>query len=102
MKGEVLGDGDALLMHAGDNVATALEDLEPGDTIGDELTVTSEVPFGHKLALEAIDEGGDVVKYGEVIGAASEAIAAGEWVHTHNCESKRGRGDLAAKEVSNA
>lgn len=102
MKGEVLGDGQALLMHGEDNVATAIEDLEPGDDLGDGVTVSDEIPFGHKLALEPIGEGGDIVKYGEVIGGATVDIAAGEWVHTHNCESKRGRGDLAAQEVSDA
>ncbi|WP_135362712.1 UxaA family hydrolase [Halosimplex halophilum] len=99
MKGEVL-DGTALVMAPEDNVATALEDLDAGDRLADAdppVTVAEEVPFGHKVALVDIDAGDPVRKYGEVIGEATEPIAAGEWVHTHNCESRRGRGDRAAE-----
>ncbi|WP_415382795.1 UxaA family hydrolase [Halosimplex sp. TS25] len=102
MKGEVL-DGRALLMATEDNVATALEDLEPGDRLGDAdppLSVADEIPFGHKVALADVDAGETVRKYGEVIGEASEDVARGEWVHTHNCESTRGRGDRAAAAAS--
>ncbi|WP_459194956.1 UxaA family hydrolase [Halosimplex sp. J119] len=98
MKGEVL-DGRALLMAAEDNVATALEDLEPGDRLDDAdppLTVADEIPFGHKVALTDVEAGEEVRKYGEIVGEASEDIARGEWVHTHNCESTRGRGDRVA------
>ena len=34
------------------------------------------------------------MKYGEEIGVASRAIAAGNHVHVHNLDSMRGRGDL--------
>lgn len=95
MKGEILGDGLALVLHDDDNVATALEELEAGSEIGGGTDVVEAVPFGHKVALEPISEGEEVRKYGEVIGRASDSIAAGEWVHTHNCESNRGRGDLS-------
>ncbi|WP_436929750.1 UxaA family hydrolase [Halosimplex halobium] len=98
MKGEVL-DGTALVMADDDTVATALEDLDEGDRLADAdppVTVAEEVPFGHKVALADIAAGEPVRKYGEVVGEASEPIARGEWVHTHNCESTRGRGDRAA------
>jgi hypothetical protein len=36
-----------------------------------------------------------VIKYGSPIGSASQAIAAGAHVHTHNVASTRGRGDLS-------
>jgi len=37
---------------------------------------------------------GDVVyKYGEVIGIATVDIKTGDYVHVHNIESTRGRGD---------
>lgn len=100
MKGEVLGDM-ALHMTASDNVVTAIEDLDPGTVIpydGDEIVVDGEVPFGHKVALVEIDADETVVKYGETIGRTTERVGPGEWVHTHNCESTRGRGDVAAAE----
>ena len=85
-------------MSPADNVATALRDLEPGEVVelGDvTVTLASRVPFGHKVALRAIGANEPVLKYGEAIGLAASAIAAGEHVHTHNVESQRGRGDLS-------
>jgi altronate dehydratase len=88
----------ALVISVQDNVATALEPLEPGTTIhaGDATVVIRDrIPRGHKLALRAIPAGAAVVKYGSAIGTASEMIAAGAHVHVHNLASARGRGDLA-------
>ena len=61
---------------------------------GRTITVRDAIPFGHKVAIRRIDAGGDVLKYGEVIGRASEVIEPGQWVHVHNVESVRGRGDI--------
>lgn len=94
-------------MHAHDNVAVALSDLEPGTQLeierllpagpsAEHVTVTMTVPFGHKVALRPIRSGEAVLKYGEAIGLASGEIAPGEHVHVHNVDSQRGRGDLAA------
>jgi len=96
VKGQTLGD-DALLLSEQDNVATALTPLDAGDAIeldASSLEIGEAIPFGHKFALESIAAGDDLYKYGEVIGRATEPIEAGQWVHTHNCESRRGRGDL--------
>lgn len=101
MKGVVLDDA-AVLLADGDTVATAIVDLEAGRSIASEefpdgrsvLEVAEPVAFGHKLAVTPIDAGEPVRKYGEIIGSATERIEPGEWVHTHNCESNRGRGDL--------
>lgn len=102
MKGEIL-DEAALLMTQSDNVATSLDDLSPGrefDVSGRTVSISEEIPFGHKFALETIDGGEKLYKYGEVIGQATRPIAPGDWVHTHNCESTRGRGDLSSDEAS--
>jgi len=87
-----------LVISARDNVATALEPLEPGRlvTIGAaSLTILELIPGGHKVALTDIPAGGALVKYGSAIGVASVRIAAGAHVHVHNVASARGRGDLA-------
>ena len=42
------------------------------------------IPAGHKLALWDIAPGEMVERYGQVIGRASDDIAAGRHVHTHN------------------
>lgn len=84
-----------------DTVVTAIDDLESGTTIpydGEAIELIEDVSFGHKVALVDFESGDDVVKYGETIGKATEPIESGEWVHTHNCESARGRGDIASTE----
>jgi altronate dehydratase small subunit len=108
MKGIVLDD-IGLLLSAADNVATAINNLEAGQRISladhpessridnRNITLNDDVPFGHKFALVSIADGEPVSKYGETIGKATDDIAPGEWVHTHNCESARGRGDLAGE-----
>jgi altronate dehydratase small subunit len=85
---------DAFRIHAGDNVATLLGDVEGGASLmvrGDgeavELTAMQPVAVGHKIALRALAEGDRVVKYGLPIGEATRSIAVGEWVHLHNCRS---------------
>lgn len=87
----------AIVLSEKDNVATALADLEAGSTVeldagGKLLTVkvTERIPFGHKFSLAHIEQGGPVIKYGEVIGRATTAINAGDYVHVHNVVSTRG------------
>jgi SAF domain-containing protein len=90
----------ALVISARDNVATALEALEPGQTVraGDvHITVAEPIPRGHKVALHAIAAGEPVVKYGSAIGIATSVISAGAHVHVHNVASTRGRGDLGSR-----
>ena len=89
----------AILISARDNVATALEMLEPGRVLDLEVrqvVVRDRIPPGHKVAVEPIGAGQEVRKYGSAIGTAVSDIAAGAHVHTHNVASTRGRGDLAA------
>ncbi|UOF92452.1 UxaA family hydrolase [Fodinisporobacter ferrooxydans] len=58
-----------------------------------EVNLKDTIEFGHKFAVVPIQKGEDILKYGEVIGAAVRDIDAGEHVHVHNLEGKRGRGD---------
>ncbi|MFW6154737.1 MAG: UxaA family hydrolase [Planctomycetota bacterium] len=70
-----------------DNVAVAVEALDAGceARAGDVRIRTVEaVPAGHKVALAPIADGAAIVKYGYPIGHATEAIAPGAHVHTHN------------------
>ena len=86
-----------------DNVATIFADaitdgtrVEVRDKKGnmEEITVHGDVPYGHKIALCNIARGENIMKYGECIGAASCDIKKGDYVHVHNLEALRGRGDL--------
>ena len=90
----------AIVIDARDNVATALRQLEPGTSISVErtgevisVTLLQAIPVGHKFALEDIELGEPIIKYGEVVGRATRKIAQGEHVHIHNVEGLRGRGD---------
>jgi altronate dehydratase small subunit len=92
---------DAIVLHATDNVATAVQDLKAGQQaavrLGRELdhpTLHEDIPYGHKFSVRAIRRGEDILKYGEVIGRATADIAAGCHAHVQNIESLRGRGDL--------
>ena len=72
-------------IHPSDNAAVALEDIARGETLeSSSLTALEDIRRGHKIALKDIPAGGDVVKYGCVIGQAKEDIPAGAWVHVHN------------------
>lgn len=73
-------------IHAEDNVAVALSPLAKGEAVAGIVTA-EEIPQGHKVALKAIAEGENIVKYGFPIGHATKAIAAGEWVHVHNVKT---------------
>ena len=66
-----------------DNVAVALTDLLPGeDVCGVSLKVP--VPAGHKIALQDMPSGTDVIKYGAPIGHLTKDAAAGSVVD-HGC-----------------
>lgn len=58
------------------------------------IAVHGDVPYGHKIALRDIAKGEPIMKYGESIGAASHDIRKGDYVHIHNMDAMRGRGDL--------
>ncbi len=57
------------------------------DNVGISLVENGNIPAGHKFALKDIKKGEFVIKYGQIIGRASEDIKKGDWVHTHNVKS---------------
>ncbi|TQV85263.1 altronate dehydratase [Exilibacterium tricleocarpae] len=71
-------------MHECDTVAIALQPLVEGQELGEALVCREAVAAGHKVAVRPAAAGAPVYKYGQVIGVATRAIAAGEHVHTHN------------------
>ncbi len=86
-----------------DNVATIFAndivdgaEVEVRDKKGQSevMAVHGDVPYGHKIALRDISMGEPIMKYGESIGAASHDIKKGDYVHIHNMDAMRGRGDL--------
>jgi len=92
---------DAIMIKPVDNVATALRDIQAGEDVMvgmDEKRIQvlarESVSYGHKFAVKSISGGEDILKYGEIIGRATQDIASGTHAHIHNIESLRGRGDL--------
>jgi altronate hydrolase len=76
-----------LLLRPDDSVGLLTRTVAAGTDVvagASVLRLRDEVPAGHKVALRDIPEGGQVRKYGQVIGVATRPIAAGEHVHTHN------------------
>lgn len=81
-----------LIVNKIDNVATSISDLKCKEEFNG-VVLQNDIKSGHKFALKDIKKDEFVIKYGEVIGAAASDIKEGEWVHTHNTQGVRGRGD---------
>ena len=71
-------------LHPEDSVAIARNVLPSGAPLAPGLATARRVPAGHKVALRPHAAGDAVRRYGQIIGFATEAIAPGDWVHTHN------------------
>jgi altronate hydrolase len=84
---------NALLIHPRDNVIVALRDLAAGEEVKakgvDGFRILQNIPASHKVALHDIPAGEEIIKYGETVAVCTRDIKKGEWVHTHNLESKR-------------
>ncbi|AEM79119.1 UxaA family hydrolase [Thermoanaerobacter wiegelii] len=95
-EGIKISKNNVVIINKNDNVATAIKDIKKDEIlIGDvvlEVKALQSIPFGHKVALKDIQKGEKVIKYGEAIGVAFTNIHAGEHVHIHNIEGRRGRG----------
>ena len=79
----------AVRIEPEDNVAVVVQDVAQGENVdcsGLEVKSAKAIAKGHKIALSSIPKGGDIVKYAVVIGKASQEIAPGEHVHSHNVE----------------
>ena len=84
---------NALIIHPRDNVAVALTALTSGSMVStngiESFTTLDEIPISHKIALRNISIGEEIIKYGETVAVSTQMIKKGQWVHTHNLESKR-------------
>ena len=91
-----MNESGLILLNPRDNVAVARVEIAEGQAFS-ELGITSRqsIPCGHKIALADIPAGKVVVKYGQIIGVASNPIQAGDHIHLHNLVMAEGR--LAAE-----
>jgi altronate dehydratase len=84
-----------LIINGRDNVGVALKTMGAGEWASgsgmDPFPVLEAIPVSHKIALRDISEGEEIIKYGEIVAVSVRTIKKGEWVHTHNLESRRWR-----------
>lgn len=74
-------------LHENDHVIIALQPFSKGDVVtieGNALTLTEDVPKGHKILTRPVREGDDILKFGYSIGKAKSDLEPGCWIHTHN------------------
>src|SRR5216117_816763 len=79
----------AIVLKPEDDVAVAKASLEKGAVFEDGATrieARQDIKPGHKIARRAVGRGRPVRRYGQVIGFATQDIAVGEHVHTHNLD----------------
>jgi len=81
-----------MVLDPADTVAVALTAWPAGET-RDGLTAAEEIPRGHKIARKPMAKGDPVVKYGQMMGVASQDIAVGQHVHVQNCAMPEGHAE---------
>jgi altronate hydrolase len=69
-----------------DNVAVALEELKKGEII-DNIKLLDDIPFGHKVLLNDLKSGENIIKYGNSIGHLTIDCKKGEHIHEHNLKT---------------
>ncbi len=77
-------------INEADNVVVALAPLEKDFIIkinDKEVKLLESVEKGHKVALNNMGAGENIIKYGMPIGHTLKAVKAGEWVHVHNVKT---------------
>lgn len=76
-----------LRIHPDDDLIVALRDIAAGETVslGDKSwTLVTPVAAKHKFAGRDLTVGEPVKLFGVVVGKATQPVAAGELIHTHN------------------
>jgi galactarate dehydratase len=66
-----------------DNVAIVVDQLglEKNAIIDENLILQQNIPFGHKVALVDFAINDSIIRYGQIIGYASQPIKKGDWVN---------------------
>ena len=61
-----------------DNVGVVVNPtgLQKGTLLKNGISLSQNIPMGHKVALKKIDVGEKIIRYGEIIGFANKPIAA--------------------------
>ncbi len=79
-----------LKINPADNVAVAIVELKAGEQLvvdGASVTANQDVPAGHKIALQDLAEGENIIKYGYPIGHAKVAIRRGDFINENQIKT---------------
>jgi len=99
----IIGSIQTIRLHNNDNVVIALSDLAEGSKLNDfDVTLLNYVPRGHKVAIQQIAKGDNIIRYGQIIGQATQSIAIGEHVHVKNMGMGEHLQDYAFSQQSTA
>jgi len=88
----------AMAHHPGDDVAVAVAPIVAGEEVvvvyvdreGEQrVRALADVPYGHKVALQALAAGAPVTEYSTQVGVTRSAIEPGDYVHVHNVKTAR-------------
>lgn len=66
-----------------DNVAIAVQEVAAGTELLPGVVTLSDIPQGHKIALQDIPKDGPIIRYGVELGYAIDPIARGQWINEH-------------------
>lgn len=73
-------------MNERDNVVIAVQNIKKGTEVMKDLIAGQDIPQAHKIALCGIPKGGEVIRYGVVIGYAQSPIQKGDWINEYMLE----------------
>lgn len=77
-------------INPADSVVVCLQAMPKGETIsvdGKTVTMNQDTPAGHKVLINDVSEGTDIIKYGYPIGHAMQDLKAGDWVNENNLKT---------------
>ena len=64
-----------------DNVAIAVNDIKAGTVLMQGIVAGQDIPQAHKVALNDIPAGKEIIRYGVIIGYAINDIKIGDWIN---------------------
>ena len=75
-----------LRLHTADNLVVTTKPFpKNAQPLGEGVPLATHVPLGHKIATEDMAVGTAILKFGQIIGYATQPIALGAHIHSHNC-----------------
>ena len=80
-----------------DNVVVVVQDTAKGTEIMEGLVANQDIPQAHKVALTDIPAGGEIIRYGVVLGYAIDPIKKGDWINgdMQRMQSQWGAGSMS-------